>query len=480
MDILEYFLKKLSKLLIHKSIKWQMESRLRDPSLWDIEVNSKGHLSVGGIDTIELVERHGSPLMVVNKKKLLSDAKNAINAFKIAPQGSKILYSYKTNGIPGIIKELHDLGIGAEVISPYELWLAERLGVKGDMIVYNGVNKTEESLNRAIKMDVLSINIDSFEEIDLLCRIAKRLNKRANVGIRLGLVAKSQFGLEIESGEAMDACEKIAALSRHLNLQCVHFNVTSNERSASTHKYYSDKALNFISKLKAKRGIAISYLDIGGGFGVETTKNMSGYEYGLYRLFGCLPKPPSPDDYQPVDSFFSDIIENIRQSCERLNLDVPKIIIEPGRLVTSRSEFLLASVNSIKNKNNGTIFAITDAGRLSMTFPCDFEYHEVFVANRPNDKLDEVYQVMGRICTSADWMFKNRCLPELKAGDILAVMDAGAYFSSYSSNFAFPRPAIVMIDDGKARVIREQETFEHLTAMDVFNEKRQDNRRILQ
>ena len=479
MSIADYFFKKASEILISKSIKWQKESMLRDLNLWELEANRQSHLSVDGVDTIGLVERYGSPLLVVNRKKLLKDARNTINAFKIVPPGSKILYSYKTNCIPGIIKELHGLGIGAEVISPYELWLAERLGVPGEKIVYNGVNKTEESLNRAIKMNVLSINIDSFDEIDLLYNIAKRLNKKANVGIRLGLVAKSQFGFDIEGGDAMKACEKIASLSSYLNLCCIHFNVTSNERTASAHKHCSNIALDFIYKLKEKKGIAISYLDIGGGFGVETTKNMSGLEYGLYRLFGCLPKPPLPDDYQPVDSFFSDTIESIRRACERLNLDVPKIIIEPGRLITSRSEFLLARVNSIKKKNNGTIFAITDAGRLSMTFPCDFEYHEVFIANRPNDKLEKVYQVMGRICTSADWMFKNRCLPELKNGDLLAVMDAGAYFSSYSSNFAFPRPAIVMIDDGKARVIREQETFEHLTAMDAFNETSQYNRRIL-
>jgi diaminopimelate decarboxylase len=101
-----------------------------------------------------------------------------------------------------------------------------------------------------------------------------------------------------------------------------------------------------------------------------------------------------------------------------------------------------------------------------MTFPCDFEYHEAFVAGRPNAQLDALYDVMGRVCTSSDWMFKNRVLPKLQPGDVLAVMDAGAYFSSYSSNFAFPRPAIVMVHEGQAVLIRAAETFEHLTAMD--------------
>jgi diaminopimelate decarboxylase len=145
---------------------------------------------------------------------------------------------------------------------------------------------------------------------------------------------------------------------------------------------------------------------------------------------------------------------------------VPKILIEPGRFITSRAEFLLAKVLTVKNKADGTRFAITNAGRLSITFPLDFEYHEVFVAGRPSATLQTSYQVMGRICTSADWMFKNRLLPDLIPGDILAVMDAGAYFSSYSTDFAFPRPPITLVSEGKAEWIRQGETFEHLTAMD--------------
>lgn len=470
MGISDYLFKKASELLIRRSVKWQKESKLRDLRLWELEANRHGHISVDGVDTVELVRQYGSPLLTVNRKKLLNDAGGVLQAFKSAPPGSRILYSYKTNCVPGILKELHNMGIGAEVISPYELWLAESLGVKGEMVVYNGVNKTEESIERAVKMGILSINIDGLEEIDLIYRAAARLNKKANVGVRLGLARKSQFGLDVESGEAMEACARISALSDRLNLSCVHFNVTSNARWASTHRHYAEKALEFIGALKAKKGIKIAYLDIGGGFGVNTTKNMSGTEYGLYRLFGCLPQPPAPEDYQPADSFFSAIFESIRQSCERLRLEIPGVIIEPGRLVTSRSEFLLASVNSIKTRNDGAVFAITDAGRLSITFPCDFEYHEVFLANRPKDKMDRVYQVMGRVCTSADWMFKNRCLPELKPGDVLAVMDAGAYFSSYSTNFAFPRPAIIMVSDGEARVLRPEEPFDHLTSMDSIVE----------
>lgn len=468
MALFKYLFKLLSRYFVRKSWRLQQKSPLRDLTLWGLEVSRKGHMSIGEMDLLDLVEHYGSPLLVVNKKKLVEDAQQAIDAFQGMSEGSKILYSYKTNCIPGILREMHGLGIGAEVISPYELWLAEQLDVPGEMIVYNGVSKSEESIRRAIERNILAINIDFLEEIDLVYRTARRLQKKARVGVRLGFVPTSQFGLDIKNGDAMEACKKIAALSDYLELNCVHFNVTSNARSASTHKFYAEKAVEFMHQVKLETGITVAYLDVGGGFGVETTKNMSGKEYGMYRALGCLPPPPSPRDYQPLNSFFGEVIEAVKVSCAKFGLALPKIIIEPGRLITSKSELMLTRVNAIKRKEDGTMFALTDAGRLSLTFPCDFEYHEVFVADRPGDALENLYHIMGRVCTSADWMFKNRALPRLKPGDVLAVMDAGAYFSSYSSNFAFPRPDIVMVDHGQSRIIRKQEGFEHLTAVDII------------
>jgi diaminopimelate decarboxylase len=195
---------------------------------------------------------------------------------------------------------------------------------------------------------------------------------------------------------------------------------------------------------------------------------MSSIEYAIYRSLGILPKPPNPADFQSIGSFLGEILGCIGDECRARQLDMPKILIEPGRFITSRAELLLAKVLTVKHKKNGTRFAITNAGRLSITYPLDFEYHEVFLADRPNAKLDTNFNIMGRICTSADWMLKNRFLPRLKPGDILAVMDAGAYFSSYSSNFAFQRPPIIWVENGSTRILRNEETFDHLVDMDEF------------
>ncbi len=458
----------ITRVLIKRSQKWQIASPLRDLDLWDCAVSSSGNLLIANIDSVELLQQHGSPLLVVNHKRLIKDANAIMQAMTQAPAGSKVLYSYKTNCIPGILKAIHGTGIGAEVISPYELWVAEQLQVPGQMIVYNGVDKTDESLCKAIEMGILAINIDQREEVERICRIAKKIGQKARVGIRLGLSHGSQFGLSVDTGEAMEVCREIASNSELLDFNCIHFSVTSNAKNAYTHRTHACLALDFIRTLKRELNLEVEYLDIGGGYGVPTTKNMTGVEYGLYRTFGCLPKPAIPSEFQAIDSFIGEIVTSIKESCARLNLELPKLLIEPGRFVTSRSEVLLARILASKKKSNGTQYLITDTGRLSMTFPSEFEYHEIFVANRIQAEMDTNYQVMGRICTSADWLAKNRCLPESRPGDILAIMDAGAYFSSYSSTFAFPRPSIISIDNGQIELLRKPETFEYLTELDQY------------
>ncbi len=453
--------------LLKNSLKRQKRGGLRDLSLWGLMINRRGQIVVGNKEVTQFTKQFGSPLLVVNSNRLLLDATAISGAVGQIGRDSKVLYSYKTNCIPGILAEVHRTGIGAEVVSPYELWLAEKLNVPGDQIVFNGVDKTEDSLVRAIEMDILSINIDNLSEIEKIAAVAERLNRKARVGIRLGFVPKAQFGLEIESGEAMEACRRIALLSDRLQMNCVHFCVTSNVRNSSVHSAFAEKAIDFIASVKQQTGITVKYLDVGGGMGVPTTKNMNGVEYGIYRLFDCLPSPPDPLQYENIDSFVKNLDTVVRDRCHKVGLEPPGLILEPGRFVTSRCQFLLSTVLAIKRKQSGTSFAITDAGRLSVTFPCEFEYHEIFTANQAGREMTRVYNIMGRVCTSADWMAKNRLLPELQEGEVLVTMDAGAYFSSYSTNFAFPRPAIVMVTDTGYELLRSSESFEHLSRLDT-------------
>lgn len=457
----------LSRLLVLRSHRLQRRSPLRDVHLWGLDAGKDDRLMVAGLDAADLVARFGSPLLVVNRGQLAADAAAILRAMNSAPAGSRVLYSYKTNCIPGVLAELHRLGMGAEVISPFELRLAEHLGNRGEDIVFNGVSKDEESLERAVRLGVLSINIDRLDEIDRLLALRHLARKKIRVGLRLGLSVDAQFGLDLAGGEAMAACRRLAKLSGVLQLAGFHFNVTSNARNSRMHRQCLGRALRFALEVKQKTGMEISFLDIGGGYGVPTTRTMSRSEYGIYRLFGALPAPPCPEGIQPVSLFLEQIIDYLRGFCSQHSLRPISLLIEPGRFLTSRGQMLLTRINAIKKKG-GHLFALADAGRISLAYPCDYEYHEMFVANRVTAPLTHNYTVVGRVCTPADWLARNRLLPELRPGDVLAVMDAGAYFNSHAANFSFPRPAVIMAADGAASLIRREEDFEQMVGMDCI------------
>jgi diaminopimelate decarboxylase len=464
----------ISRLIINRSKR--IQSRQENPNLaaWGLS-RQDDQLIIDGVTASSLIETFGSPLLVVNETRLVHDINTLKKAFSSAPAGSRIVYSYKTNSIPGILRVIHDHGIGAEVISPFELWLSQKLSVPADQIVYNGVSKTEESLRLAIHNGLLSINADSMDELRLLKQLSEEMNKTVSVGLRLGLHADSQFGLDLEKGEAAAAARFVFEHPNCFQLQVVQFHALANAQNSRWHRHYLKLALNFILRLYKLHGVTVPYLDVGGGFGVPTVRVMSRREFAFYRLWKTLPKRPNGDAYQPPAQYLSDLVTTIANFCNEHTMPMPKLIIEPGRILASRAEVALTRVNSIKTKSNGLKFALTDIGKHSIAYPCDYEYHEILVANKLREKPKQLYNIVGRVCTTADLVARNKCLPELDKNDILAVLDAGAYFSSYAANFAFQRPAIIKVSNGHAEILRQEETFEHLIAMDTYAEQETQN-----
>lgn len=433
-------------------------------SLWGV-TDEGGVLAVGGMPCTQLARDYGTPLLVVDAAALLRRVRDVQAVLNEVLPGAMLTYSYKTNCIPGILRMLHDAGVGAEVISPYEYWLSESLGVDGGQVVYNGVDKSRESIARAVARGTL-VNIDSRDEIDVVLAEAREQRRTARVGLRLALNRSAQFGLDPEGGDLAHVVRNCLDAPDHADLMALHFNVTSNARHSGYHTRCLSRALDVMSWLAREHGVRIRLLDVGGGFGVETSKNMSGVEYGLYRLFGVQPGAAWMDPFQDFRLYLRDLADTLRAFCTQNDLPVPGVCIEPGRLLTSKAELLLTQVKAVKERPGAEPFAITDAGRLSQAFPCDFEWHEAFLASDLRRPPSRPYTVTGRVCTRSDWLYRGKLLPELASGDVLAVMDAGAYFSSYAMNFAFPRAAVVAVEEGTARVLRRREDFRHLVGMD--------------
>jgi diaminopimelate decarboxylase len=449
------------------------------PELWGLNVNDKDHLVIGGCDTIELADEYGTPLYIVHEERLRENYVRINTAFKSRYSEVEIYYSYKTNCIPAVLEVLHESGAKAEVISGYELWLALKLGVHPDSIIFNGPNKTDNELLTAIKHGIKLINADSISEIARINQIADKLGTKANVGVRIcpGIVPKgmnpgtatgskkSHFGVDLESGEALEAFEK-AAKANNINILGMHCHIGSGVKDTKPYMKAVEKMLKLAAEIKNKLQVDVQYLDLGGGYGTPCHQDMSGLQFLSYLIFNRMPTTPSPESTPTIDHFAEKITQTIKNCCREYDLTEPNLIIEPGRYLTGDTQVLLLRVGGIKERKGLTKYVLTDGGMFSTSLMVWVEYHKVFVANKMSAEDYEKYMIFGRVCTTADWLYKNIKLSKLEINDVLAVMDTGAYFIPTSSNFSYPRPPILMVKDRKAQIIREGESYDDLIRKD--------------
>ena len=439
-----------------------------DCSLWGLKVTQRGHLVIGECDCVELVKEYGTPLHIVDKNLLQKNYDEFYESFEFHNIDFEIYYSYKTNPIPGIIKLLHESGAGAEVISPYELWLALKLGVNPDLIIYNGPNKSYEGLKLAVERGIKLININSFSEIGEIERIARRSEMKTKVGVRIctSVGWGNQFGFKIKSGEAFKAFEKLAKIDC-IETSAIHVHLGSGIKSTSIYETAIENIFEFINIVKDKLGISIKYLDLGGGFGVSTVKVFGKIESKLHSFFNKPYIPPDIANTPSINEFANEIVNTVQKECDRYKLKLPVLLFEPGRVITSNSQILLAKIGDLKKASNGDEIALVDVG-VNIAYPMNWEYHEIFVANKMNSNLNAFYDIAGPICTPADIISKSKKLPLLEVGDIISIMDVGAYFTSFSNNFSFPRPAVIMASEGRHCVLRHKESYEDMISLDNF------------
>lgn len=435
------------------------------PEVWGTALGQSGHLTIQDCDTVALTKEHGTPLYVIDRKRLEKDYLNFYRSFSSLYPHIEVSYSYKTNPLPGVIEILHELGAGAEVISHFELWLAIKLGVPPEKIIFNGPCKTEESLKIAVFHRIKLINIDGVAEIETIDRLARQYGHEQQVGIRVvtSVGWSSQFGFNIKNGAAFDAFQRLAGHDSLIPC-ALHFHLGTGIKDVATYLQAIKEVLDFSKVLMKRLGITIKYFDFGGGFGVPTVKHYSGLDY---RLFGRnLPALPPDISNSPVLSDYSSAITRLfRKYYPETNDEQPTIIFEPGRAVTSSAQSLLLKVVAIKSGESGVTNVIVDGGK-NIAIPTSWEYHEIFVASKIKTPPTRLYRIFGPLCHPSDVLFPVKKLPELEPGDILAIMDAGAYFVPNQRNFSFPRPSVVMVENGRHKVIRERESFENIIALD--------------
>ncbi len=388
----------------------------------------------------KIAEEVGTPFYVYSKKAI----EDKINQYKdaFADYPTLICYALKANSNLSVLKLFAENDIGADIVSGGELFKAKKAGIPSNKIVYAGVGKTDFELSYAIREEILSFNVESIEELYVLNELAGARKKKVNISIRVNPdvdpkthpyistgLRTSKFGIDID--EALDAY-KIAQSLENLNITGIHCHIGSQIMDVSPYREAVEKTAELVFTLK-KEGIELKYFDIGGGLGIK------------YK----------PEDNPPHPKQLADMVLPV---VKQTGL---KLILEPGRSLIGEAGALVSQVIFTKNKKDKH-FIIVDSGMNDLLRPAMYNaYHHILSVEKKSEKV--VADIVGPICETGDFFALDREIDDVKRGDFIAVMSAGAYGFSMSSNYNVrPRAAEVLVDGSNFRIIREREEYSYL------------------
>ena len=426
-----------------------------------IDINNEGHLTLGGCDTVELAKEFGTPLYVFDENEIRKNLRTFRDSMEEYYGGNGLaVYASKAFNCKEMCRICAQEGTGIDVVSGGELYTALSVGFPADRIVFHGNNKTYSELYTAVESGVGRIVVDNIDELETLSRIAAEQGKTAGIMFRIkpGIDAHthdfiktgqidSKFGFALETGEAMDAVKKALA-TPNVKLRGLHCHIGSQIFDIDPFELAAKVMLELFRAVKDETGAELEELNLGGGFGIK------------YLESEC-PKP--------YDEYMKNVSEVVREYCEKLGLKMPFVLIEPGRSVVGAAGLTLYTVGSVKKIPDIRTYVSVDGGMADN--PRYALYHadyEIVCANKANEERTQTVTVAGKCCESGDLIQENTKLQAVEAGDILAVLSTGAYNYSMSSNYnRIPRPPVVMVKDGVARVVVRRETYEDVANCDV-------------
>jgi len=413
-------------------------------------------MEVGGCDLVELAGRRGTPLYVYDEATVRQRASEYVAAMGDAGQ---VLYSAKAFASPQFLRVIADEKLGLDVVSAGELHLALRSDFPRDRIHFLGNNKSLEDLQSAYRAGA-TIVIDGDHEFDLLRDVVPE-GKRAPVMLRLSPGVKpdthdhistgqldSKFGFSIESGAARKAVETALQHNR-LDLVGLHSHIGSQIFALGAYEQAMDIMLGLLAELRDKLGFEPRKLGAGGGLGIAYTQQDD---------------PPTPRH------FVETVRHALETGCARRNLKVPELVVEPGRSIAGPAGIALYTVGSIKDIPGVRRYVAVDGGMGDNIRPKLYgARYEAFLASDPDRSSDGKVTIAGKYCESTDILISDIAMPPLAPGDVIAVPAAGAYCLAMASNYnGMPRPEVLMLRDGEARVMRRRETLDDLVAAEIF------------
>ncbi|MBQ8978734.1 MAG: diaminopimelate decarboxylase [Oscillospiraceae bacterium] len=418
-----------------------------------------GHLYAGGADCTELAKEYGTPLYVMDEDVIRQACREFRTSMEECYGRGMVCYATKAFCCKEMCRIMAEEGMGIDAVSGGEIYTALSAGFPAERIVFTSNNKKDEEIAYAIDNGVGRITCDNIEELYRISDIACEKGKKVRVVLRLkpGVEAHtfeavmtgkidSKFGFAIETGEAMKAAEEVAKLPG-IDLVGVHCHIGSQIHEIAPFEKAAEVMFDFIAALRDK-GIKISDLSLGGGFGIKYT---------------------DADKPIPYGDYMKRVSAKARECCDRLGLDMPFMMIEPGRSVAAPAGVTLYTVGSRKTIPGIRTYIGVDGGM------CDNPRYALYkseytalLANKADEPKDEIVTNAGRTCESGDLIGEGMALQHAEAGDILAVLATGAYNYSMASHYnRVPNAAVVMVKDGRSRTVVRRETFEDVARNDV-------------
>ncbi len=426
-----------------------------------LRIGDNGHLFIEDCDAVELAKEYGTPLYVMNETLIRENCKRYKKFFsENFSKASFPCYASKALSCLEIYRIMKEEGMGVDVVSGGELYTALNAGFPAEKIFFHGNNKTEQELRMAIKYGVGRVIVDNLTELEVLNEIAQEMNTNVNIGFRIkpGIDAHthdyirtgqidSKFGFALENGEAKEAV-RLALECSNLTLCQVHCHIGSQIFDTQPFADAVKVMLTFIAEVKNEFGYSIKEFNLGGGLGAKYTEADAPLE---------------------IEEYLAPVAKAFYEACQELCIEEPSFHIEPGRSIVGEAGTTLYTIGNVKEIKDVRTYVSVDGGMCdNIRYALYKAEYTVLNASKNEGTVLKNVTVAGKCCESGDLLKENADLTDPKRGDVLAVLTTGAYNYSMASNYnRILRPAIVMVKNGRSRVVVQRESYTDLLNNDI-------------
>lgn len=422
-------------------------------------IDEKGLLLFDGCDLMNIADKYGTPCYVYSESIIRQHCEEYIQSFQRNNIDYEIIYAGKAFLVKALCKILNEEGFGIDVSSGGEAYTVLSAGFPAERIFFHGNNKSEGEIKFAIENNIGTIMIDNLYELNLVNRLAKEFNKQINIMIRVIPGVDTHTHEKIRTGQVdskfgipiLELVKIIPVVLEkdNLVLKGLHCHIGSQLLDVQYHLLAVDEMIQLIQRIQEQCQIKTEYLNIGGGLGVKYT---------------------DADSPVSISDFVNNIIERVKNGCQKYHLPIPKIMVEPGRSIVAEAGITLYRIGAIKKIKGLKKYLIVDGGMADNPRPSLYDArYDAFIFNKFSQNPIEEVTVAGKYCESGDILIKNIQLPKAESGDLIVFFSTGAYHYAMSSNYnGIPRPPVVLVNQGKHELIVKGETYQDIVHNQVL------------